>query len=530
MGVSGFAYKNSQNRRITMTNHINKGQANPAPTYGRGWLTLFTAILVLAIAFTFNACGDVGEEDPSGGGSSSSGDFSSSGTSSSSGGGSSSSAGADGSSSSVEVHVHHWGIWVETTAPTCVTEGVKMRTCALDASHTETSEIAIDQDAHDWEQLSGTPATCTTEGSGTRKCNLCDKEETSGILSIDPHAHDWGNWATKTPAMCVEREVEERICNHNSFHKEDREVGEPLGHDWEWVVTTAATPTSVGLETQTCKHDPSHTNGTRPLYPKCNGQDYTPANQRCENNVVETKCGTDWYNSLTQFCNGNGVYGKCGGNDYDPSTHYCKNGTTPTQYSGSVTYSGQTYKTIEIGTQTWMAENLNYNANGSKCYGNESANCEKYGRLYDWATAMNLSQYCNSQLVTNCGGQVNAKHQGICPSDWHIPSNAEWTTLINYVESGCSGCAGTHLKAASGWSSYTGVPAGKDTYGFSALPGGCGYSGGDFNYVGRLGFWWSSSESNSSLAYTRLMSYSYGDVPSDRSGKSGLSSVRCVKD
>jgi uncharacterized protein (TIGR02145 family) len=166
------------------------------------------------------------------------------------------------------------------------------------------------------------------------------------------------------------------------------------------------------------------------------------------------------------------------------------------------------YKAIKIGTQTWMAENLNYNVSGSKCYNNKPANCDKYGRLYNWSTAMKA-----------------------CPKGWHLPSDAEWTALTNYVESnsGCSKCAGKHLKSASGWDSYSGI-SNLDTYGFSALPGGLGDSGGSFRSVGIGGYWWSSSESGSDDAYFRYMYYDIEYAYYFNYVKSNLYSVRCLKD
>jgi uncharacterized protein (TIGR02145 family) len=133
---------------------------------------------------------------------------------------------------------------------------------------------------------------------------------------------------------------------------------------------------------------------------------------------------------------------------------------------------------------------------------------------------------CNS---TTCSGQVNAKHRGICPSGWHIPSYEDWSKLIDYVESsnGCSSCAGTYLKSASGWNSGGN---GEDSYGFSALPGGFGSSGGHFSYVGNLGRWWSASEIFSSSAYPLDMGYNSEYVGSSSNGKSELRSVRCVQD
>jgi len=187
------------------------------------------------------------------------------------------------------------------------------------------------------------------------------------------------------------------------------------------------------------------------------------------------------------------------------------------------------YKTVKIGTKTWMAENLNYNVAGSKCYDNSEANCKKYGRLYDWATAMALPPSCNS---SECASHISAKHAGICPSGWHIPSDAEWGALMQSVNPSCSltdtYCedAGTKLKSKNGWN-YDGN--GMDDYDFSALPGGVGDSAGNFYYVGNFGSWWNVTEYNASYAYYRRMVYDNADVYRYSNGKSGLLSVRCVQ-
>jgi len=258
----------------------------------------------------------------------------------------------------------------------------------------------------------------------------------------------------------------------------------------------------------------------------CGSNKYAISTQRCgSNNVVETICGTNsWYNSSTQFCADNTVYNKCGSSNYTPSTQYCSNGTVRTY--GSLPYD-KTYKTVLIGTQTWMAENLNYAAEGSVCYDNQDNNCVKYGRLYDWSTAMALPSKCNSTLSTadsDCG-ITTPKHKGICPTNWHIPSDAEWTTLTNSVSTN----AGTKLKATSGWNYFSGVPSGSDTYGFAALPGGYGTSDGNFSYAGDNGLWWSSSENGAYYAYYRYMDYGEG-VYRDGISKSYLRSVRCLQD
>ena len=163
------------------------------------------------------------------------------------------------------------------------------------------------------------------------------------------------------------------------------------------------------------------------------------------------------------------------------------------------------YGTIKIGTQTWMSENLNYEA-GGKCYGNEPANCTKYGSLYNWETALS-----------------------VCPSGWHLPSKDEWQTLVDFA--GGDKVAGKKFKARSGWESNQGKSGnGTDIYGFSALPGGYGYSVGSFSYVGYNGYWWSASGGYSNVAYDRNMYYGYEHVNYNYRDKDGLFSVRCVQD
>jgi len=213
---------------------------------------------------------------------------------------------------------------------------------------------------------------------------------------------------------------------------------------------------------------------------------------------------------------------------HNTSTQYCSNGTMKTY--GSVTdQGGQTYKTVVIGTQTWMAQNLNYNASGSKCYKNSEANCTTYGRLYDWVTAMKLPTTCNNNT---CATQVQSKHQGICPDGWHIPSDADWNVLMKVANPSCSDnsdCAdaGRKLKATSGWNEYV---KGTDDFGFAALPGGFGYSVGSFYSAGIYGRWWSASEGSSLNANNTDMNHVGDEVRWFGSDKGSLFSVRCLQD
>jgi len=225
-------------------------------------------------------------------------------------------------------------------------------------------------------------------------------------------------------------------------------------------------------------------------------------------------------------------------NPDDPdSPNYIKYSSTPSSssirinvvFGPSVYYEGETYETVVIGTQTWFKRNLNYNANGSVCYNNSTSNCDKFGRLYNWATAMGLATSCNS---SSCSSQINAKQQGVCPSGWHIPSNADWDKLVRYVD-GTNGTsspyysftAGRYLKATSGWADNGN---GEDWYGFSALPGGDGY----FRFIGEGGYWWSASEYDNKFAYFRYMLSKHDHVGYDNVSfdKSDLLSIRCLQD
>jgi len=189
----------------------------------------------------------------------------------------------------------------------------------------------------------------------------------------------------------------------------------------------------------------------------------------------------------------------------------------PTTKSGTFTDSrdNEIYKTVKIGNQTWIAQNLNYNAQGSKCYGNDESNCLRYGKLYNWFAAIKA-----------------------CPSGWHLPSNKEWDALYRLVD-GTSGTespyksetAGKYLKAKSGWNNFEGYSGnGTDDFGFAALPGGLGNSEGRFFSLGNYGNWWSSTELDGSRAYNHFKSYKHSNAGWESETKSKLFSIRCVMD
>ena len=180
----------------------------------------------------------------------------------------------------------------------------------------------------------------------------------------------------------------------------------------------------------------------------------------------------------------------------------------------------EVYETIVIGSQIWMAENMKLRLEGSKCYDNDNSNCEDYGALYDWETAMTA-----------------------CPNvdGWRLPSSDDWATLIDYV--GGTQFAGYKLKAATRW----GNGSGEDKFGFAAFPGGYCAKGATNDYCDwkdEWGIWWSSTplRGDNSKAYTRIMVsrdiLDKGEVAIAQNSSWELAenksnyflSVRCVKD
>jgi len=157
-------------------------------------------------------------------------------------------------------------------------------------------------------------------------------------------------------------------------------------------------------------------------------------------------------------------------------------------------------KIITIGNQKWMARNLNRVTPNSKCLEDSPDSCAKYGRLYNWDDT-----------------------KTVCPSGWHLPSDAEWQTLINSV--GGADSAGMKLKSISGWSEIYDCN-GTDEYDFSALPG----SGYNFMQTGYNGFWWSATETGYSTAYRWMVSCADKRASHYEQDKIRMFSVRCVQD
>ena len=200
---------------------------------------------------------------------------------------------------------------------------------------------------------------------------------------------------------------------------------------------------------------------------------------------------------------------------------------------------GKTYRTTTIGTQTWMAENLNYEPEGI-CnsqwhkYGKDY-DCKKYGRFYSWTTALNCKDNDCSKAYPH---EFTTIVQGICPEGWHIPSIDEWNTLVLTLRGGDPfnwGDISSALKSSSNWMTQNG----SDTYGFSAFPGGTfvcynkvyGYCDDSCNrqweQSGTIARFWLTNNSYDTAFFIEI-----GDGVSYTTStcKNNYNNVRCVKD
>ena len=229
----------------------------------------------------------------------------------------------------------------------------------------------------------------------------------------------------------------------------------------------------------------------------------------------------------------------------------CRNDSVDTCEYGTLTdeRDGQTYKTVTIGTQTWMAENLNYAYTGvpykytyldssytsdstSWCYDNDPAKCTKYGRLYTWAAAMDsVGTWSTNGKGCGYGKRCTPTYpvRGVCPEGWHLPTKAEFETLFTAV---CgSSTAGRMLKSTSGWNDSKGQDGnGTDAYAFSALPAGYRDFYGNISLEGSRAYFWSSTERNSNYAYIMLLFYYDDYAYLENYDKYYGYSVRCLKD
>jgi uncharacterized protein (TIGR02145 family) len=230
--------------------------------------------------------------------------------------------------------------------------------------------------------------------------------------------------------------------------------------------------------------------------------------------LYKALCDGTPYNPETHFCyDDKQLLSFCNDTMYDPEKEFCsKRGDAVEGVLGKV----------KIGQQTWMAKNVNYETENSKCGGEnetEEGDCTKYGRLYTWADAMGETA------------------QGICPDGWHLPSKTDWERLIATVDSSDNekNNAGLHLKANSAlWIDYedadnvTQSGAGDDTFSFTALPAGR-YSMEKFLFSGEAAYFWSATGAGSNSAYYMALMNDSDEAVIGSIGKDYMFSVRCLQ-
>ncbi|MGL1904315.1 MAG: hypothetical protein OCC49_19430 [Fibrobacterales bacterium] len=191
------------------------------------------------------------------------------------------------------------------------------------------------------------------------------------------------------------------------------------------------------------------------------------------------------------------------------------------------TRDNQTYKIVTIGDQTWMAENLAYDSGEkSRCYNDDPALCDKYGRLYTWWNGMNRVTW-----EDNAPGFK----ADICPKGWHIPSHDEWEKLARFIaiDSGDTAtfygrwdAVGRHLKSTNDWVVVDGIE-GLDSYGFNAVSTGSYV----YSYTGlnEAGFWWSSTETSLGESIGRYLSEFVDHLSAPIEKKRSYKAIRCVE-
>ncbi|MEI7725514.1 MAG: FISUMP domain-containing protein [Bacteroidota bacterium] len=209
---------------------------------------------------------------------------------------------------------------------------------------------------------------------------------------------------------------------------------------------------------------------------------------------------------------------------------------------GTVTYGGKTYNSVIIGVQCWMTENLNIGTaipgsqnqadNGvieKYCAYDNQPNCDTYGGVYQWSEMMNYT----GSSTSNPSGR-----QGICPSGWHVPSDAEFCQVESYLDAtvlcGSTGWRGTDGggKMKETGNGYWTIPnaGATNASGFKALPGGDRGSSGSFYDLRYYAYFWSATGTKTGNAWYRAMSFDNAQVDRHALSENYGFSIRCCKD
>ena len=358
-----------------------------------------------------------------------------------------------------------------------------------DSPSSAKSSASITPSSSSWSEAIGSSSSSTRSSSSSVQKNSSSSEKAKSSSSKD-------ETETKTSSSSVKSESSSSVEKPQSSSSEKEEFSS----------SSESSSSSVEVPPTSSETESSSSNGEDKI--NCSA-------------LLEGKTGWSW--DVPKECR------------FNPDIDY-----------GSMTdeRDGKVYKTVKIGDQTWMAENLNY-ADSVKtaslkgrswCFNKVAANCDVAGRLYRWAAAIDSMKLANDvDNPQNCGDgmicTLPARVQGICPTGWHLPSQAEWNVLITAV--GGQSTSGKVLKSQSGWNSDDngGDGNGTDAFGFSALPAGFRTSV-DVRYTsdgGNVNFW-CSTEGDSSAAYRMYMARNSKQATLGSRYKDYGFSVRCLKD
>lgn len=232
--------------------------------------------------------------------------------------------------------------------------------------------------------------------------------------------------------------------------------------------------------------------------------------------------------SITQVCGEDSVTlykAFCGKNPYDPEKSLCDH------------RDRQVYRTVQIGGQTWMAENLNYAYEASTaksfCYGDSKDSCDKYGRLYMWSAAMD-SAGVFGESGKLCGDGVacspSAVVRGVCPEGFHLPDTSEWNALEAFVQENNGGESVALSLRSQSW--VKNDMAGLDIFRFNALPAGNRNKDDEFIRAGGYAIFWTATTVDGATngSFCRYLKNGDVDLLRDTPLKKNAFSIRCVRD
>jgi uncharacterized protein (TIGR02145 family) len=236
---------------------------------------------------------------------------------------------------------------------------------------------------------------------------------------------------------------------------------------------------------------------------------------------------TYYVRSYAKNSNGVVVYG-----DEVSFSTYTSNGFS--SCGGVTDVDGNSYQTVQIGTQCWMQSNLKV----SKYRNGDSIPTGLSNSSWQNTTTVAFAIYNNDPVNDGLYGKLYNHYavmdtRGLCPTGWHVPTDGEWTTLETLLGVGGSNLAGGALKSTAiqptpgGWNSPNGGAT--NSSGFTAGPGGLRVNLGDFFNLGNFGYWWSSSLSGTD-AWNRRLNLSFGNVDRIKYSRTYGFSVRCLRD